>query len=68
MQIHEITSNHLKSLAPSDDEGILIISGTPCQDFSTAGSQRGTAGQRGNLTNVVARLTNLYPPSSSPSS
>eukprot|EP00959_Pyramimonas_sp_CCMP1952_P282282 5900025-Pyramimonas_sp.AAC.1 len=56
MQIHEITNNHLKSLARGDDEGILIISGTPCQDFSTAGSQRGTAGQRGNLTNVVARL------------
>ena len=56
MQIHDITSNHLKLLAPSDDEGILIIGGTPCQDFSTAGSQRGTAGQRGNLTNVVARL------------
>ena len=56
MDIHDITSEHLQSLNPSPDEGILIISGTPCQDFSTAGSQRGTSGQRGNLTKLVARI------------
>lgn len=46
----------LRRLGISDGTVDLLVSGTPCQDYSIAGKRAGLAGARGNLTLEYARL------------
>jgi site-specific DNA-cytosine methylase len=62
----ELTQTDISSLKLKTDENILVISGPPCQDFSVAGSQRGTSGNRGQLlravTSLIATLQSTHKP------
>eukprot|EP00959_Pyramimonas_sp_CCMP1952_P464166 9486139-Pyramimonas_sp.AAC.1 len=52
--ILQLSPTHLHELQLQPDESVIVIAGTPCQDWSAAGSQRGEAGVRGSITPIVA--------------
>lgn len=54
--IFQINQAHIDELLLQPDESVIVIAGTPCQDWSAAGSQRGDVGTRGSVTPVVASV------------